>query len=111
MTEYQNLLAQKAALDAQIATAQAEAKAKAVTEARVLIQEHGLTAADVFPQGKAKGSVCTTDSTVLHLNGSVHHFLEPNAFPPGAMTMYRVGKKAAGRLLDGLTWTQFPGHA
>lgn len=58
MTEYQNLLAQKAALDAQIATAQAEAKAKAVTEARALIQEHGLTAADVFPaQGKAKGSV------------------------------------------------------
>ena len=57
MTDYQNLLAQKAALDAQIATAQAEAKAKAVTEARALIQEHGLTAADVFPQGKPKGSV------------------------------------------------------
>lgn len=57
MSEYQNLLAQKAALEAQIATAQAEAKAKAVTEARALIQEHGLTAADVFPQGKAKGSV------------------------------------------------------
>ncbi|MFG0602441.1 H-NS histone family protein [Delftia sp. WSY_4] len=59
MTEYQNLLAQKATLDAQIAQAQAEAKAKAVTEARALIQEHGLTAADVFPaQGKKpKGSV------------------------------------------------------
>ncbi|WP_126312986.1 H-NS family nucleoid-associated regulatory protein [Delftia acidovorans] len=58
MTEYQNLLAQKAALEAQIATAQAEAKAKAVTEARALIQEHGLTAADVFPaQGKKAASV------------------------------------------------------
>lgn len=58
MSEYQNLLAQKAALEAQIATAQAEAKAKAVTEARALIQEHGLTAADVFPApGKAKVSV------------------------------------------------------
>lgn len=58
MTEYQTLLARKAELDAQIATAQAEAKAKAVTEARALIAEHGLTAADVFPaQGKAKGSV------------------------------------------------------
>lgn len=57
MTAYKELLAQKAALEAQIATAQAEAKAKAVTEARALIQEHGLTAADVFPQGKAKGSV------------------------------------------------------
>ncbi|MGE8453577.1 MAG: H-NS family nucleoid-associated regulatory protein [Pseudomonadales bacterium] len=57
MTEYQNLLAQKAALEAQIAQAQAEAKAKAVTEARALIAEYGLTAADVFPPSKAKGSV------------------------------------------------------
>lgn len=58
MTEYQTLLAQKAEIDAQIAAAQAEAKAQAVTEARALIQEHGLTAADVFPQGKKpKGSV------------------------------------------------------
>lgn len=57
MSEYKNLLAQRAALEAQIAQAQAEAKAKAVTEARALIQEHGLTSADVFPQGKAKGSV------------------------------------------------------
>lgn len=58
MTAYKELLAQKAALEAQIATAQAEAKAKAVTAARALIQEHGLTAADVFPApGKAKGSV------------------------------------------------------
>jgi DNA-binding protein H-NS len=57
MTSYTDLLARKAELDAQIAAAQAEAKAKAVTEARALIQEHGLTAADVFPQGKTKGSV------------------------------------------------------
>ena len=58
MTSYTDLLAKKAALDAQIATAQAEAKAKAVIEARALIQEHGLTAADVFPApGKAKVSV------------------------------------------------------
>ncbi|MFS4515334.1 H-NS family nucleoid-associated regulatory protein [Delftia tsuruhatensis] len=56
MTDYQNLLAQKAALEAQIAQAQAEAKAKAVTEARALIAEHGLTAADVFPPSKTKGS-------------------------------------------------------
>ncbi|WP_199138056.1 H-NS family nucleoid-associated regulatory protein [Delftia sp. ASV31] len=59
MTAYKELLAQKATLDAQIEAAQAEAKAKAVTEARALIAEHGLTAADVFPaQGKKrKGSV------------------------------------------------------
>lgn len=58
MTAYKELLARKAELDAQIAQAQAEAKAKAVTEARTLIQEHGLTAADVFPaQGKKAASV------------------------------------------------------
>lgn len=57
MTSYTELLARKAELDAQIAAAQAEAKAKAVTEARALIQEHGLTAADVFPAAKTKGSV------------------------------------------------------
>jgi DNA-binding protein H-NS len=56
MTEYQNLLAQKAALEAQIAQAQAEAKAQAVAQASALIQEHGLTAADVFPAAKPKGS-------------------------------------------------------
>lgn len=59
MSEYKNLLAQKATLDAQIAQAQAEAKAEGIAAARALIQEHGLTAADVFPAPgkKAKGSV------------------------------------------------------
>lgn len=57
MTDYKTLLARKAELDAQIAQAQAERKAEGIAAARALIQEHGLTAADVFPQGKAKGSV------------------------------------------------------
>ncbi|WP_212645447.1 H-NS histone family protein [Delftia sp. PE138] len=57
MSEYHNLLARKAELDAQIAAAQAEAKAQAVAQARALIAEHGLTAADVFPPSKAKGTV------------------------------------------------------
>ncbi|WP_428146004.1 H-NS family nucleoid-associated regulatory protein [Delftia acidovorans] len=59
MTDYQNLLARKAELEAQIATAQAERKAEGIAAARALIAEHGLTAADVFPQskGKSKGSV------------------------------------------------------
>ena len=59
MTDYQTLLARKAELEAQIAQAQAKAKAQAVAQVRATIQEHGLTAADVFPpQGKkAKGSV------------------------------------------------------
>lgn len=56
---YQNLLAQKAELDAQIAAAQAEAKADAINKVRELIREHDLTTADVFPTPgkKAKGSV------------------------------------------------------
>lgn len=57
MSEYQNLLAQKAELEAQIAAAQAARKADGIAAARALIQEHGLTAADVFPVAKAKGSV------------------------------------------------------
>lgn len=55
---YQNLLARKAELEAQIAAAQAERKAEGIAQARAMIQEHGLTAADVSPApGKAKGSV------------------------------------------------------
>ena len=57
MTSYTELLAQKATLDAQIAAAQAERRAEGIAAARALIQEHGLTAADVFPAAKAKGSV------------------------------------------------------
>ena len=57
MTEYQNPLARKAELDAQIAQAQAERKAEGIAAARALIAEHGLTAADVFPQGKKAASV------------------------------------------------------
>lgn len=54
---YQDLLARKAELEAQIAAAQAEAKAQAVAAARALIQEHGLTATDVFSAAKPKANV------------------------------------------------------
>ncbi len=59
MTSYTELLARKAELDAQIAAAQTERKAEGIAAARALIQEHSLTAADVFTaQGKkTKGSV------------------------------------------------------
>ncbi|WP_310636353.1 H-NS histone family protein [Delftia acidovorans] len=56
MSEYKTLLAQKAELEAQIAQAQAERKAEGIAAARALIAEHGLTAADVFPAAKSKGS-------------------------------------------------------
>lgn len=60
MTEYQNLLAQKAELDAQIAAAEAERKAEGIAAARALITEHNLTAADVFPPAKSKGANAST---------------------------------------------------
>lgn len=57
MSEYQNLLARKAELDAQIAAAQAEAKADAINKVRELIREHDLTPEDLQDPAKAKGSV------------------------------------------------------
>ncbi len=57
MTEYQTLLARKAELDAQIAQAQAEAKADAINKVRELIREHDLTPEDLQGPAKSKGSV------------------------------------------------------
>ncbi len=56
------------------------------------------------------GRRCTVPSAVLHVDGSVHDIAEPMAFRQGAgaMQVFRVGKKAAGRLLDGRTWDGFP---
>ena len=60
MTEYQKLLRQRQELDAQIAEARQSELAGAVTQARQLVQEFGLTAHDIFGgarQSKVKGSV------------------------------------------------------
>ena len=57
MTAYKELLAQKAALEAQIAAAQAEAKADAINKVRELIREHDLTPEDLQGPAKTKGSV------------------------------------------------------
>lgn len=56
------------------------------------------------------GRRCTVPTTVLHMDGSVHDITEPMAFLQGteAMLIFRVGKKAAGRLLDGRTWDEVP---
>lgn len=57
-TQYQTLLQQKAELDAQIIAALKTEKAAAITQARALATEYGLTAADVFPAvGKQAASV------------------------------------------------------
>ena len=49
------------------------------------------------------GRRCTVPFAVVHADGSVHEPMEPLAFlaGTGAMTTFKVDKKAAGRLLDG----------
>lgn len=56
------------------------------------------------------GRRCTVANTVVHMDGSTHGIAEPMAFLQGtdAMTTFKVGKKAAGRLLDGVTHNGFP---
>lgn len=60
MTTYQELLKQREALDAQIAEVRKGEFANAVSQARQLVQEYGLTAQDIFGggarQSKAKGT-------------------------------------------------------
>jgi DNA-binding protein H-NS len=53
MTSIQDLLAQKAALEKQIAEAQRAAKTDAITKVKALMAEYGLTAADL--SGKSAG--------------------------------------------------------
>jgi len=56
------------------------------------------------------GRSCTVPDTIVHFDGSMHGVTEPMAFlhGTGAMHTFKVGKKAAGRLLDGRTWDCFP---
>lgn len=56
------------------------------------------------------GRTCTVPYGVVHADGSFHEPLEPMAFlqGTGAMTTFKVGKKAAGRLLDGVEHNGFP---
>lgn len=56
------------------------------------------------------GRRCTVPTTILHADGSTHDITEPMAFrqDSGAMQIFHVGKKAAGRLLGGITWDGFP---
>lgn len=54
------------------------------------------------------GRTCTVPHGVVHLDGSFHEPHEPMAFPPGAMATFKVSKKAAGRLLDGVLHDAYP---
>jgi protein gp37 len=64
------------------------------------------------------GRTCTVDQLVLRSSGDHLAIDHPKAFwtdlPNGrtsCMQAFRVGKKAAGRLLAGRTWDEFPGGA
>jgi len=63
---------------------------------------NGKRESDRYERSPPKRRDVTT--TVLQLDGT-----ESFEFPPGAMTCYKAGKKAAGRTLDGRVWDQFPG--
>ena len=52
-TSYKELLAQRDALEKQIADARAQEVSGAIESARKLIAEYGLTQADIFPQGRS----------------------------------------------------------
>ena len=64
MSTYQSLLQQKADLEAQIAEAHKREKSAAVSQARELVQQYGLTPDDVFGGKKAatgpRGTVAPT---------------------------------------------------
>lgn len=59
---------------------------------------------------EAFGRRCTCESKVLHEDGSIHEILAPMAFQAGCapMTVFKVGTKSAGRLLDGVLHNNFP---
>lgn len=52
------------------------------------------------------GRKCTVPTTVAHIDGSTHEIAAPMAFLQGTepMQIFKVGKKSAGRDLDGRTW-------
>lgn len=53
---------------------------------------------------------CKVDYEVMHNDGSLHGVIDRDAFigGVGAMTIFKIGKKRAGRLLDGMTHDRFP---
>ena len=56
------------------------------------------------------GRTCAVDRRVLQNNGASFSVAESDAFLQGTdpMTMFKVGKKAAGRKLDDRTWDEMP---
>jgi len=56
MTDYQELIRQKAALELQIKEARKRERANAVARVRAVVAEYELTQRDVFPAGRRAGT-------------------------------------------------------
>jgi hypothetical protein len=54
------------------------------------------------------GETCTKDTMCLQLKPPHRDALDVGAWGHGAMLAFNVGKKAAGRLLDGREWNGLP---
>ena len=55
------------------------------------------------------GETCTVPTLSLQLDGEHKDTLDVGAWGKGAMMAFKVGKKRAGRLLDGIEHNGFPG--
>jgi DNA-binding protein H-NS len=64
MTSYKELLKQREALEAQINDARQRELSDAVSRVRGMIEEFGLTAADVFPPSRGRAAPATKGSKV-----------------------------------------------
>ena len=56
MASYQELLAQKEALEKQIIEAQAREKSEGIAKAKAIIEQYGLSASDLFSRKASAGS-------------------------------------------------------
>jgi DNA-binding protein H-NS len=68
MASYKELLKQRESLEKQIAEARQKEIADAIGHIQRLIQEHGLTAQDIFPAGKARRSAPTAKVAAKYKN-------------------------------------------
>jgi DNA-binding protein H-NS len=62
---YKELLLQREALEQAIATARAHELSEAITKARELVAEFGLTVQDVFPSGRGAAKSANKSSSAI----------------------------------------------
>jgi protein gp37 len=66
---------------------------------------------DATWDSKINSGVCPCGSRIDMFTAAAGRHRMEDRCAMTAMSMYHVGKKAAGRLLDGRTWDEFPAHA